>query len=417
MISEWRSSYYSKDSYTESARLDERKRRVELNQFVMQRDLPGGSKQFRIFDSVSDAYSYINSQPLEERNFYETVFDVHPRQKPHFDLDIVPSLDDPMDHNELLTRVLTEIKNIIGSELDVVKDLGVYSSHAEDGSKMSYHVVVTGYHVLNNIEACNFASAVRQNMMAATDNPREVSFIDRCFDLSVYKKLQQFRILGCTKLGRNRYKTVVLQYSAAGRPRIRSPVIDSEEEFRRSLLSVVDDDSRYLDPAVYTKPQDKFAAAESLLRELCSRGRDLGLSQISREALWLTTSKDIVTHVIASGHLSEQLVGNCERHNVIAESGLIILRAPPYKGYWCIICDRKHDNENPYLSLREDRTSSAATEMCPRVVAIILHCRRDPLSTIRLCSMRGGGESGMVSFTCIDNPHDPRQGEKFVRAS
>jgi hypothetical protein len=248
---EWRSSYYDRNTYTEEARTQERKRRVDLGQFVMQRDAPGGAKQFRAFVNINLAYEFIVSCQLEDRTFYETIFDVHHRQKPHFDIDIVPTESDPMDHTELLNLLLTEIKRVVGTELDLVEDIGVYSSHSDDNSKRSYHVVLTGYHVNNNVEAGNFAMAIRDGMVMSTEGPNSPAalFITKCVDMMVYKKLQQFRLLGCTKLGRKRHKSVVLEYGAAGRPRRRPEITDPRIEFKRSLLSEVDpESSKYLDP-------------------------------------------------------------------------------------------------------------------------------------------------------------------------
>jgi hypothetical protein len=424
MLYDWRASYYDRDTYTEEARTAERKRRVDLGEFVIQRDAPGGAKQFRAFSSIDDAYEFIISKPEKERTFYETIFDAHPRQKPHFDLDIVPTEDDPMDHAELLNQLLTEIKRVVGPELDLVNDIGVYSSHAADGSKRSYHVVLTGYYVRGNVEAGNFAKAIRDGMIAATEGSasREAIFITKCVDLLVYKKLQQFRLLGCTKLGRNRYKAIVLEYSAAGRSRQRPPVTDIKAEFRRSLLSYVEqvEDGcgtpipKFLDPQYYMQrvaPVDPLLATDEMLRSMCSKKSFASFSSISTEELWIMTASDIVAHVIDSSHLTSDLASSCRTHAQTSTNrgALISLRAPPGGGYWCVLCERRHDHENPYLTLREDTNSEAATEDCPKVVAIIYHCRRDPTSSMRLCSMRGGL---MSSFTCVDKPHDPRQGEK-----
>lgn len=435
MLYEWRSAYYPRDIYTEEACKAERQRRVSLGQFVMQQDAPGGAKQFRAFPNADAAYDFIVKQPLECRTYYETIFQEHPKQKPHFDIDIVPSPEDPMSHTELLNRLLTEIKRVVGPDLDLVDDIGVYSSHADNGSKNSYHVVLTGYYVKDNIEAGEFAKVVRDGMVAATDGPQSPAaiFITKCVDLVVYKKLQQFRLLGCTKLGRNRYKSIVLEYHAAGRTRRRAEVTDPREEFCRSLVSVVEDSqsAKRLEPACYAPAQvgAKILTdddADALLKSLYQQGRDLAAagsgahSSAEVEALWLIDAPRIVAHLIDTpGHLPSDLAVSCRYHTVTTSSrgALISLKAPRANGYWCLVCERKHESENPYLTLHEDRSSQAVTEMCPRVVSIIYHCRRDPMSTMRICSMRGGGVSGMASFTCLEEPFDPRQGEVTVKAT
>lgn len=429
MLHDWLSSYYNKYTITEEKRLAERKRRADLGQFVIQRDAPGGTKQFRAFENADAAYDFIISKHVAERTFHETVFDVHERQKPHFDLDIVTSPEDPMDHAELLNHLLTEIQRVIGPELDLVEDIGVYSSHAEDGSKKSYHVVLTGFYVKNNIEAENFAKAIHDGMIAMTDGPQspEARFIDKCFDLCVYKKLQQFRLLGCTKIGRNRHKTIVREYSAAGRTRTRVPNEDPRVEFRRSLLTIFDnEDAKYIEPSVYMKekpasldssdPIKFYDDADALLRALCSKSRQQAFAAVTGEAmdtLWLKEPEEVIAHCLDAGHLPMELSNSLRLQ--IPSGDLMPLVCPAAGGYNCVLCDRVHDNENPYLTLHEDPWSEASTTLCPRVVAIVYRCRRDPQSAIRICSMRGGGPTKITGFTCLAEPYDPRQGEINTR--
>lgn len=425
MLHEWVSSYYNKYMITEEKRLAERKRRAELGQFVMQRDAPGGSKQFRAFENADKAYDFIVSKHPAERTFYETVFDVHERQKPHFDLDIVTSPEDPMDHAELLNRLLTEIKRVLGPDFDLVEDLGVYSSHAEDGSKCSYHVILTGYYVKNNIEAENFAKAIRDGMIAMSDE-KAAQFIAKCLDLCVYKKLQQFRLLGCTKLGRNRYKSIVREYCAAGRTRIYEPSSDARVNFRRSLLTVFDQEPKYLEPSIYMREESQVPAvpgsnkfyddADALLRALCSKSRRQAFAAVTGEAmdtLWLKEPEEVIAHCIDAGHLPFELAGSLRL--TVPRGDLMPLVCPPGGGYDCLVCKRIHEHENPYLTLHEDPFSDASTALYPRVVAIVYRCRRDPQTSMRICSLRGGGPTKMSSFTCLEEPYDPRQGEIIVR--
>lgn len=422
MLSEWRSSYYPKDIHSDEDSRAERMKRVVAGQFIMQRDAPGGAKQFRAFVNIQAAYDFIISQALEDRTFYETIFAEH-RQKPHFDLDIVPSSDDPMSHTDLLNLLLTEIKRIIGPEFDLINDVGVYSSHAEDGKKRSYHVILTGYFVNDNIEAGRFAKAVRDGMVAATDgidSPAGI-FIKKCVDLVVYKKIQQFRLLGCTKLGHNRHKTVVLEYSAAGRARKRNPIINPYVEFCNSLIAIIGGEPstelKLLEPKYYTIPTPVLTQVEETLHAMMRRRLHSGFVASDEYSLWIFEAKKIICHLIDKLHLPGTLAGNCRYHTVSTkqQGALIALRAPRAGGYWCILCERQHDHENPYLTLHTDETSTAATTTSPRVVAIIYRCHRDPTRSIRICSMRGGGGSSDAGFTCEQEPHDPRIKEIFVR--
>lgn len=413
---EWRSTFYPRGVYSDDDCTAERLRRI--NEFILQRDYPGGTKQYASFSSAKMAYEFIIKQPLRNRNFHETIFKEH-KQKPRFDIDIVPiarggkePTAEVITHEELLARLLTEIKRVIGPELDLVEDLAVYSSHAKDGSKMSYHVILNGYHVNDNVEAGKFAKFIRDSLMIGIPDA-EAEFISKSIDLMIYKKMQHLRLLGCTKLGKERFKEAVYSYQAAGRLRSRKPYEDPYDEFLRSLITNIDPEkSKFLEPQLYTPPEKHPCSKDQMIMEIFRKGFQQRKSSIviEPEKLWIFNATEIIAHLIdAANHLPIQLGERSLFNYKVIDDRMIMLRAPRDRGYPCVLCSRIHDNENPYLILYPEFQSTAITDDCNFIVVIAYKCRRDPTKSIRLCSMRKSSER--ACFTCTNKPHDPKRGE------
>lgn len=390
----------------------ERRFRVDNGHFVMQRDIPGGSKQFRAFYNFEEVYRFITEQKPELRCFYETVFGEQ-WQKPHFDIDITVAKTDKgepippsMVHDGLLSLLLSCVKDIIGPSLDLTEDIGVYSSHAPDSTKWSYHVIITGYKLPNHIESEKFTKCVISTMKSRVgyDNVEQISMIEKCIDLSVYKRLQQFRLLGCTKLGKMRYKKVDYEYQAGGLLRIRdSEKTNFKEEFMRSLITNVEN-TILLDPEVYFFEDTKKMGHKSpeILRAygiVQKKPRDEEIRQ-----WWIYKSDEIMAHLINEKHLTLDFADSILHHTVKqSENGILIMLRSPRNGYDCIICDRRHEHENPFLTLWSDSHSNSCTIEYPLVVSINYKCRRDSTKTMRICSMRGHPDqrvSIVKCFTC-----------------
>lgn len=167
---------------------------------------------FAVFDSYLDILPYFNNFKEEDRCFYEIILGQF-YQKPHFDIDI--DKDTPNKEQlgrNLIQNLIKTIGDTIGQskdclnplkDLSLEEDVLIYDSNKynEEGfseNKISYHVIINNYYHENNLEAKAFYEHIVSKM---PDNCGK-EFIDP----KVYSNIQQFRIVGCQKVGSGRIK-------------------------------------------------------------------------------------------------------------------------------------------------------------------------------------------------------------------
>jgi hypothetical protein len=108
----------------------------------------------------------------------------------------------------------------------------VCTSHGP--KKVSYHIIIHGFHVESARHAKYIATNVRKEL---TDY--EAGFVD----LSIYSRFQQFRMLGSQKLGEDPGRPKVLQrtWNYQGRVIEHQPQwLNPEGEFLETLISCID---------------------------------------------------------------------------------------------------------------------------------------------------------------------------------
>lgn len=183
-----------------------------------------GKPRFYAYKSTKSFYKYMMTLSTVDRNFCETIRDCH--QKPRLDIDIkkksLPVMMTPEDIiSEICYTILSAYTDITTS------DIRIYNSNSTNAEKYSYHIIiVTRYHN-DSKEAKQFYDTIKERL------PRNLhDFIDS----SVYKPMQQFRMLGNTKT--DSYRPKVLQYSWKYFEEIVKVVpMTPLDEFRESLLS------------------------------------------------------------------------------------------------------------------------------------------------------------------------------------
>lgn len=100
------------------------------------------------------------------------------------------------------TLVLTAIKETFKKQFGMLlksSDMAICSSHGD--AKRSWHIIITGYYVANNMQARAFYDRVAVNApqtKTRKGNP--------CLDPSVYSNFQNFRMFGSSKKGSDRMK-------------------------------------------------------------------------------------------------------------------------------------------------------------------------------------------------------------------
>lgn len=142
------------------------------------------SRRYTIFKNFATFSNYFDKTPEEERCFYEMIRADEAR-KPYFDIDIEEDFD--FD----IVKMVTIIKKLLEEKIKIL----VFTSHNE--KKKSFHIVVDNVCFKNFKELEMFYEKVTEEL-----SEKEKSFVDK----SVYKSVQQFRIVGSHKYGKNNTK-------------------------------------------------------------------------------------------------------------------------------------------------------------------------------------------------------------------
>lgn len=243
---------------------------------------------FHWFDNYVDLFRKLNK--TEPKTFFEVILGDR-KQKVYFDI----------DHADLSTDGKQLIENIKVSLLQLFpfinpnKILVFSSNKGKEIKKLSYHIVVDGWCVSNNLINKEIAKRINNDAI----------------DLSVYKSVQQLRILWNSKYGDDRVK-------------ILDPVCNEKtdyeplELFSSSLVTNVNDCSLIpFEQPVIKQPVFKVDNIN------VEKALDLLSEYLKTEDMPFKFSK---------------IVNN-----------LIILRRT--RSFYCEKCERVHDSENPFIAV------------------------------------------------------------------
>jgi len=250
------------------------------------------SRKFASFSSYEDVYSFVYSSNNTYRTFYELIKGEE-LSKMRYDVDFIAfTLEEyNFERKEVLYELISSLSKLTSSPFVI------YSSC--NYPKISYHVIVlniVGY----SYQLQNFYNCTLLNM-----NKKYAKMID----VSIYKKLQNFRILSCTKAGKLRYKKILskFEYKDINYSFIRA---DSFKVFLDSLSSYTTGEEEKL---TYSPPPKK--------------SYDNNIS----------VEEDQIMKLISTlGEFS------------IKENRGTLLILKRHASSYCSICDREHEKENPY---------------------------------------------------------------------
>ncbi len=266
---------------------------------------------YSMFDSASEFLFYAKKIPIEKRHFFEVV--VTRKQKPHFDVDIPITgaiKDNPNIHKEVLNDLIKSIIYCLKEEninVDPIEEILVFESHGPN--KKSYHVIIDGYYHETNIEAGCFYHNVIDMML-----PYHSLYIDS----SVYKTVQQFRMLGSRKNGTNRIKRF-----------LRRKDYIPKDLFLRSLIS--------------------YTGRCKVLPSFDTSEEDMNFST-NQPSINIDDQSDLVQkslNILASYCDAPYNSSKFPFSLISTKKNLMILKRlfPSF----CQRCDRVHEKENPYL--------------------------------------------------------------------
>lgn len=269
----------------------------------------GVERRYGAFESVRSLFAFYERVPSAHRTGYEVILGCYP-QRPHFDVD-VKTLDVSGEQiMELLVDVIQSVLESKGVQLNLEHDLMIYTSHGSD--KQSYHVVLPNHCHANNTQAKAFADQVRVAL------PSEARVY---VDAGVYNPLQQFRLLGSTKVGKQRPKVEQLVWYYHG-TRMQAEALEPMASFARSLVGWTVDCTPL---PVWDVPEPSFVPKRFLSCE-------------AEDALALLAT--------------DPALNSC-RFKASAKGSVISLqRLSP--GY-CPVCERTHEHDNAYLVINDNK--------------------------------------------------------------
>jgi hypothetical protein len=269
---------------------------VPNNEFTVSMDWNHEDKNIKIFTSFNNYIEfYYYQQKFSERNFYEVI---RGSQKLHFDIDCKD------EDEKLLDNIISQLSLAINK---LLKDplILVYKSMNKNNTqtKKSAHIIVDRYFHNDHHEAKTFYHMVLDNI----DESLRV-YVDPC----VYSSVQQFRLLGSSKINSDRVKILVNRQDG-----------DDLDNFRMSLVTYTKRCS-HIPLSVKTRKVKKSTAISN---------KDIDVDRV---------------YQIVKSHVKNF---NFDIHNVY--NGIINLKN---KGkYLCSICNRVHEHENPYIMLSNNK--------------------------------------------------------------
>jgi hypothetical protein len=316
-------------------------------------------KLYSCFNNFIEYALFYFKIPKLARSFYEIILGEY-LQKPHFDIDVECSSED-RTHEKILNDLINVLLEMIPT-LKIEKDICIYTSHSnvnysnpnnlgdiperERKIKRSYHVIVNGYCHANNREAKGFYYKVMEKL------PKEY---EKWIDRAVYSKTQQFRLLGCSKNGEERFKTLSEEFYFNGilvKHQIDSDDIDlkSEDEIEQKRKFLI-----YLE--------------ESLIGARTGNCKILPSYEIPEKQNFKRQDGDMDPEIAmeALNLLAKSVGMSCSdksfpyKFDNIAGPFVILKRLKPSK---CRICMRTHQHQNPYLLVVPDNLN------------VFFHCRR-----------------------------------------
>jgi hypothetical protein len=323
---------------------------VEKNNIIICQKLKYLS--FACFPNYLDFVKYMLLEtPPELRCFYELIPGNSP-QKPYFDIEFFTSksISSPeyidgqlvLPENEA-DEAIRELVQLIQNELPSLSSnkshILVFTSHKDD--KRSYHIVVEGFYFSDNKSNKLFSEKIRRNMSQTWQG---------IIDTSMYKSMQQFRIAGCCKYETSRFKVISKELTVNGLTTSCNgwiPKIEPESENHKMLLLIeasliTQVSGAQMLPALLDDKEQNSEFLRSGEKKDYSEFFEHLSSENIKEALTLC-------HKVAGLEYGDPRFPYSYMRTVEdnGESSIILLKRR--FASMCRICNRPHENENPFL--------------------------------------------------------------------
>ena len=294
------------------------------------------SRTFAVFDSYIELFHYQKDIPISHKNFYEIIIGQFP-QKPHFDIDIKKKEIYPEENIiELSEKVKDSLINTIffvcnekSIKLNISKDILIYQSHSDDYEKCSFHIVVHHYCHTDNHQALAFYKKIVEIM------PEKYS---KYIDHSVYSSKQNFRLLGNQKIG-------------SGRPKFFQNPMRYQGKYIKHVYDVNFKNEIDLEKKV------NLEKLECLKESLVSWVNDceyLPSFQGEEERTKKRNYEDLGDLSPETIKEAEKFIGSKDFPFIVRDIKGSVISLKRLRPSFCEICNRVHENENPYMLVVEN---------------------------------------------------------------
>lgn len=400
-------------------------------------------KRFAIFPTFFDFFAFCQTIPKDEQEFHEIINDDAPI-KPYFDLDFAcgnKSDGEILIPDFKISIIESEVKVLAECARDVAKYYfhQQYHHHIRDGdgipfqnngvegheisslvfssnsdTKLSFHIIVCGIKISEITDrivtvhrpsdaARLFCQQTIDRYYAISKQKKEVikEIVDS-IDIGIYKKLNSLRIVGSQKLGTGRTKIL--------RPDLSISKEEGEDQIISSnYLKGVPDDLRLFAASLVTIVTDTLPitlkqseGSKSLIRPKRSVAIQFGSSVQDGDVEKQDDGNFALSHEHAFEAFTEicaaiQEEGGDTHFEIrdqfssfsIGEDGGVLIPLRIIEEYHCVVCDRTHKSENPYIIV------NILTGL------VLFNCRRSSQSfRIKIDSLKlVSNHSSMVSET------------------
>lgn len=270
-------------------------------------------KMFRVFEDHGELLEMLDTVPCSQQHFFEIILGER-QQKPKFDIDF------PGNDTETGLRILNGLISTLRKARIPRSDINIYGSCSE--AKQSYHLVID--RMCQNADA---AKAFHRWCVAEMNKDPELQNLTTYIDPNVYSSFQNFRLLwSCKKPGKPCKMPI--------EPETNEP----ELLLQRSLVSYADG-CQELRVNYNPKPiivRETLDIDDDLLEEVEECFEDVCFEQ--------------------NGFVHAEVA--------TVKGDLILMKR--LQPSWCWICNRIHDNDNPFITVRKHDGFITASYYCRR---------------------------------------------------
>jgi len=264
-----------------------------------------------IYKNTIEIFDLVNT--IHDPCFYE-VLSERKKRKMYFDIDIPDK--DLIDIEKMIDNIYTILYSILSNPIILVT-----KSTNSNVKKCGVHIIIVNYIVPNVYFAKRFFNTVFEKV-----DPQYQKFLDE----AVYKSIQQFRILNCSKYQEHRKK---IFYKILPKLNLK---VNSKIIFDLSLITSNYATSEYFE--TFTIPEECCVVT--------SFSNEITIDQSS------VINNDESNLLIKRAIDSKIIDFSCFDKKEVKGIFIILKRLRPSH---CPNCDRKHENENAFLYTKHNK--------------------------------------------------------------